>query len=491
MSSLIWITARGELRQEIDDEVVTASRSERFDRARTVSTGVMNQSASDYLTASGVLIERLWAIYYPAMAVERVPFIVPHTDGEIMMTALTHLVTPRFLYPDKADLESDSEMVRRYSGAQVAGTDEGTSIAFGYAAESYVDFGLPYMFIPVLIFGFFMGLAFQTFFSVIKHRELAISLVTVIFWIALYLFERSWVKTLGTTITMMVCTGRPDVPRRPVAPDATQSAAGHWRRRSLVARCGVILRVVHVCAYFAPAFVYGGPPRSILGLCRAQRDAGVDVEVVTTTANGDSELAESVVASGEYDGIPVRYCERAWPRSVFRAPMLRDTVAEALRSADVLHIHGLWNATVWSAAAAARQERRPYVVSPRGMLAPAALAHDAWRKRLVFPVADRRVIRAAARLHATSRPEFDEPGRGVGTGPHHLCSERRRAPDEGQRRRRRCGARARAIQPSGDRAACPVSRAHPSHQASRSARCGVRARARGSFRRAPRDRRAR
>jgi glycosyltransferase involved in cell wall biosynthesis len=181
----------------------------------------------------------------------------------------------------------------------------------------------------------------------------------------------------------------------------------------------VTLRVVHVSAYFAPAFVYGGPPRSILGLCRAQRDAGVDVQVITTTANGDSELPETVVARGEYEGIPVRYCERAWPRSVFRAPSLRDAVADAMRAADVLHIHGLWNATVWSAAAAARQERRPYVLSPRGMLAPAALAHDAWRKRLAYPVADRRVIRDAARLHATSRPEFDElsarwgPGRTI------------------------------------------------------------------------------
>jgi len=42
------------------------------------------------------------------------------------------------------------------------------------------------------------------------------------------------------------------------------------------------------------------------------------------------------------------------------------------------------------------------------MLAPAALAHDAWRKRLVYPLADRRVIRDAARLHATSPLEFEE-----------------------------------------------------------------------------------
>jgi len=179
------------------------------------------------------------------------------------------------------------------------------------------------------------------------------------------------------------------------------------------------LRVVHVCAYFAPAFVYGGPPRSVLGLCRAQRDAGVDVRVITTTANGDSDLDAAIVARGEYDGVPVRYCAREWPRSIFYAPSLRNVVASELAGADVLHIHGLWNATVWSAAAAARDQRKPYVLSPRGMLSPAALAHDRWRKRLVYPFADRRLIGDAKRLHATSPPEFDalnripEAGRAV------------------------------------------------------------------------------
>src|SRR4030095_11076347 len=170
----------------------------------------------------------------------------------------------------------------------------------------------------------------------------------------------------------------------------------------------MMLRVVHVCAYFAPAFVYGGPPRSVLALCRAQRDAGADVRVVTTSANGDGEVSEEVIARAEYEGIPVRYCCRAWPQSFFSAPSFSSVVATELRDADVLHIHGLGNAAVWSAAAAARHQQRPYVLSPRGMLAPAALAHDAWRKRLVYPLTDRRVIRDAARLHATSHIEFDE-----------------------------------------------------------------------------------
>jgi hypothetical protein len=207
MSSLVWVSVRGQLRQEMDQEVVTASRLERFDRARTVSSGIMSQSPSEYAGAISVLIDRLWAIHYPAMAVERVPLVIPHTDGQIMRDALVHLITPRFMYPEKADLTSDSDMVRQYAGVKVAGEESGTSIAFGYAAESYVDFGLPWMFVPVLIYGFLIGISYQVWLSVIKHRELAISLCTVMFWLTLYLYERSWVKTLGGTVTLMVYLG--------------------------------------------------------------------------------------------------------------------------------------------------------------------------------------------------------------------------------------------------------------------------------------------
>jgi hypothetical protein len=59
----------------------------------------------------------------------------------------------------------------------------------------------------VLIWGFLIGVAYQAWLTVIRHRELAVALVTVVFWLTLYLFERSWAKTLGSTITMMVYLG--------------------------------------------------------------------------------------------------------------------------------------------------------------------------------------------------------------------------------------------------------------------------------------------
>jgi hypothetical protein len=207
LSSLVWMSVRGQIRQEIDDELLSNSRIERFDRARTLSTGLLTQAAADYREATIRLIDRLWAIKYPGMALDRVPSSVPHTDGDIMWDAVTHLVTPRFLYPDKPELISDSELVRKYAGANVAGSESNTSIAFGYAAESYVDYGLPWMFVPAIVWGFLLGVAFQFWLSVIRHRELAVAVTTVMFWLALYLFERSWAKTLGGTVTLMVYLG--------------------------------------------------------------------------------------------------------------------------------------------------------------------------------------------------------------------------------------------------------------------------------------------
>ena len=62
MSSLVWMSVRGQLRQEIDEEVVSASRVERFDRARTLSSGLLTQAPSDYADATTTLVDRLWAI---------------------------------------------------------------------------------------------------------------------------------------------------------------------------------------------------------------------------------------------------------------------------------------------------------------------------------------------------------------------------------------------------------------------------------------------
>jgi hypothetical protein len=53
------------------------------------------------------------------------------------------------------------------------------------------------------------GLTYQTLSTRIRHDELRAGLLAVIFWLALYLFERSWVKTIGMFGTLVIYLGGP------------------------------------------------------------------------------------------------------------------------------------------------------------------------------------------------------------------------------------------------------------------------------------------
>lgn len=207
LSGVIWMGIRTEYRRDFEDQVFARSRDARLDRIATLSSRWVNRSPNEILSDVDLFVDRLWAVYYPALAVSRVPSLIPHEDGSILWAAVVHAFTPRLLFPDKPPVESDSEKVRRYSGAFVAGAEDNTSVAFGYAGEAYVDFGVPLMFVPVLAFGLLMGLASRCLVRVIRHRELAFGAVTVILWLSLYLFERSWINMLGLSLTLVAYLG--------------------------------------------------------------------------------------------------------------------------------------------------------------------------------------------------------------------------------------------------------------------------------------------
>jgi NhaP-type Na+/H+ or K+/H+ antiporter len=65
------------------------------------------------------------------------------------------------------------------------------------------------MFVPPLIFGVLCGIAYGWMRRMLHHRELAAGTITVIFWITLYLFERSWANTLGESLGLFVYLGIP------------------------------------------------------------------------------------------------------------------------------------------------------------------------------------------------------------------------------------------------------------------------------------------
>jgi hypothetical protein len=209
---VLWMGIRSDYRREyVEVDQFSGSRNARITRVEDLTSSFMKSDAENLLKTTDQLVDRMWTIYYPALALKRVPSVIPHTDGRIIGAALTHIVTPRVFFPNKGELPSDSDEVRKYANMAVAGREVGTSIAFGYSAESYIDFGLPWMFLPVLGYGIFVGACYALFRSLIWHRELFVAFATVSFWISVYLFERSWATMLGVTVGFMVYLGGPIV----------------------------------------------------------------------------------------------------------------------------------------------------------------------------------------------------------------------------------------------------------------------------------------
>ena len=212
MLGLVWMGVRSDYRKEyVEVDQFSGSRNARVTRIGDLAANFLKNDPTNIWNTADALVDRMWTIYYPALAIARVPGTLPHTDGAILSAALLHIVTPRVFFPDKPELVSDSDMVRKYANVAVAGREVNTSIAFGYSAESYIDFGLPLMFLPIFAFGVFVGAMYALFRSMIWHRELFVAFATVAFWLSIYLFERSWATMLGTTMALMVYVGAPVV----------------------------------------------------------------------------------------------------------------------------------------------------------------------------------------------------------------------------------------------------------------------------------------
>jgi glycosyltransferase involved in cell wall biosynthesis len=80
-------------------------------------------------------------------------------------------------------------------------------------------------------------------------------------------------------------------------------------------------------------------------------------------------------------------------------------LAPAIASADIVHIHGIWNAILRAAAAQCRAARKPYIVFAHGMLDPWSLAQNALKKKLALILAYRKMLDGAAAVQACNADE--------------------------------------------------------------------------------------
>jgi glycosyltransferase involved in cell wall biosynthesis len=143
---------------------------------------------------------------------------------------------------------------------------------------------------------------------------------------------------------------------------------------------------LHLCNGLDPVRD-GGMVPSILGMTAALADQahGRPVTIVTPTRSRLGTIA-----------LP--------PRVNLRGP---ETGLEAVvRSAEIVHMHGLWQAQTRRGARAARAAGVPYLIAAHGMAEPWSLRHKALKKKIYTALIEGKNLRRAACLHALSRPEI-------------------------------------------------------------------------------------
>lgn len=203
-SAIVWTAIKPVVRSNY---VGVVSRSERLGAALVVAGETFTLRGAEWKWQSDAMISRIWAIYYPSLALPRVPSVIPHENGRILWGAVQNALTPRLFFPRKRALPSQSDEVRKYSGIWVAGRETNTSYAFGYVAESYVDFGIPLMFVPIFGWGILLGFAYKWLRKNLHYDELRTGIIVVIFWAVLTPYEASWVMMIGPAVTIMAILG--------------------------------------------------------------------------------------------------------------------------------------------------------------------------------------------------------------------------------------------------------------------------------------------
>ena len=172
------------------------------------------------------------------------------------------------------------------------------------------------------------------------------------------------------------------------------------------------MRILHVVAGLPAAG--GGLADAVARMAREACQLGHDV-TIATVAGRDDPLA-SAAREAEAAGVRIVRHEPSAPRAIyFSRHMLRGLAALAAR-ADVVHVHSNWTFPVWWGCQTAISAGRPLVMSPHGCLDPVRLAHSAWKKRLAGAL-DRRCLRQADAIHATSEAERDWIEQYVGGRP--------------------------------------------------------------------------
>jgi hypothetical protein len=195
--SAIKVDYRDFLNQGAKQQVVVVSVSERISKLGELITEL---GPDDFWRGLDELLLRVTYVEYFSQVIYNVPENIDFEHGKLWKEAIVHVMTPRIFFPKKAALE-DSERTSYYTGQEVSGVEQGTSIGIGYIGESYIDFGPIGMFCPIFGLGMFFGLVYRYFVFYQPIKVLGFGLATAVLMLGANNIETSNIKLVGGNLS--------------------------------------------------------------------------------------------------------------------------------------------------------------------------------------------------------------------------------------------------------------------------------------------------
>jgi hypothetical protein len=200
-AAVFWSVVKTDYRAYLVQQWRQKGGASTMDKLEVIRMLVSRMDAKKMEEGFKATVARLSYVGLFGSVLSNVPSSEPHSNGELWLGAVTHVLTPRILFPDKKVLD-DSARARRFTGIRLSGMEEGTSIGIGYMAESYADFGSLGMFFPIYLLGLFLGRIYRNF-CLNKHSTLlGVAIATAIVFSVIQAFATSNVKIVGSLVVL-------------------------------------------------------------------------------------------------------------------------------------------------------------------------------------------------------------------------------------------------------------------------------------------------
>ena len=156
------------------------------------------------------------------------------------------------------------------------------------------------------------------------------------------------------------------------------------------------MRILHSGTLDAKA---GGPAMSTYYTLLGLKQLGVEAEIIMYPLSPDGRLRGR--------DVEVHYATAPWEHKLAYSPRLKKEIA-ALGDYDLYHAQGVWQFPTYALVDVARKRRRPYLITPRGMLYP----QDIRKSNKFFKMLSLRWrllddLNRAACIHVTCREEME------------------------------------------------------------------------------------